>query len=151
MDNNTEPTGADAARVRPHVRVERTIGAGLSERLREAMTAADVTHATAAARLVKSRATVSNWLAGHGEPALDELDALADLCGVRVEWLTCASGAMYEPGKEPDAPPPAPAPAIAPGALERLAAARPPEPTADPDPVAPARELVVDRDVDGGA
>lgn len=47
-----------------------------------------------ARRLGVSRSTLENWLTGKTEPKASKLVEMADMAGVRVEWLVSGRGAM---------------------------------------------------------
>ena len=79
-----------------------------SQRLKQAIDAAGWNKAVAA-RAGVPLSTLNAYLAGRDMPA-GNLVALADACGVTVEWLATGRGPM-RPGETPPAPATAPSPA----------------------------------------
>lgn len=59
----------------------------LSDRLRKALRAANITQQDMADELEVSRVTVGNWINGHSDPKRPYLIAWAFRCGVPFDWL----------------------------------------------------------------
>ena len=59
----------------------------LASRLRAARAAADISQTALSEALECSPATVANWEAGRTEPVASQLQQIAELCHVSVDWL----------------------------------------------------------------
>lgn len=69
----------------------------LADRIRSARRHARLNQLTLAAKIGIDRSAVSHWECGHDFPSSANLLALADILGVRIEWLAHGLGEMTLP------------------------------------------------------
>ena len=78
--------------------MDRSLAVVFSQRARAALRERKLSHSAAAKRMIPPRHgnTITHWLGGKSQPALDDLEELARVLGVSVGWLIGAGTATRQ-------------------------------------------------------